>query len=217
MASSSRHYGLEIHGAFSALNTDLQEFLNSENRNCLAVQLNILEMCLEKFVTNIDYKFFKSLSHSFQYRHNKQVILDALVMTEKSVDTCDITYVHLLEVTRESLEDLKRSIDHMEISFNILVRVASYTINLFSKGFYARIIYKFGDWKKIVSGLLHEPLECRLRKLEHMTGLLKSCPENICGICLVQELTVELDFAVLDCCRHIFCTACISPWFERQM
>ena len=45
--------------------------------------------------------------------------------------------------------------------------------------------------------------------------LKESIPDCMCSICRNPDVTGD-DFAILDNCRHIFCTPCVSRWFRNR-
>lgn len=54
----------------------------------------------------------------------------------------------------------------------------------------------------------------KLLSFSSYSELKESIPDLTCSICIDSDIA-EDDFAILDSCRHVFCTACISKWFEN--
>lgn len=47
------------------------------------------------------------------------------------------------------------------------------------------------------------------------SNFLADCNDTTCAICL-NKLTRDADFAIFDCCNHIFCSDCAFEWMRKQ-
>ena len=45
--------------------------------------------------------------------------------------------------------------------------------------------------------------------------LLGTAANDICSICIEETISEQENFAILDKCVHLFCSLCISRWFEK--
>lgn len=53
----------------------------------------------------------------------------------------------------------------------------------------------------------------QLTKSAYILEALRDCNEEVCSVCLFANISEDMDFGILDCCKHLFCVPCLEKYF----
>ena len=165
------------------------------NAKSSSLDLIITLICARKAVID---SVIEGVHHHNVYHVNEILLTTVAVMSKILANRCHYLAPHIektvLEIDKKKLEIVK-------------IRFGNSNIPSFQQSpkLVARPMAKeiqHSVWKKLFTFTTY-------------SGLRKTIADKMCSICINEDITGD-DFAILDNCRHVFCSPCISKWFQNK-